>query len=70
MFFAGNNNQGGKKKSDKDIECFNCHKKGHKRVDFWTKRGKKEGQGPRSKLKKNKEESKKEMTSAVVEEGV
>ena len=35
-FYAeGNSNQGGKagKKLNKDIECFNCHKKGHKKAD-------------------------------------
>jgi hypothetical protein len=42
-FFAGSNNQGGKKKSNKDVECFNCHKKGHKKVNCWVKRG---GQDP------------------------
>ena len=33
-FFAGGNNKGkAGKKSDKDIECYNCHKKGHKKAD-------------------------------------
>jgi hypothetical protein len=66
VFFTVNNNQGGKKKSDKDIKCLNCHKKGHKKVDCWAKGGGKEGQGPRSKSKKDKEEPKKETASAVV----
>ena len=50
-FFAGSNNQGGKtgRKSNKEIECFNCHKKGHKKVDCWAKGGRKKGQGPRMK---------------------
>jgi transposase InsO family protein len=30
------------------VECYNCHKKGHKRHDSWAKGGGKEGQGPRS----------------------
>ena len=70
VFFARSNNRGGKtgRKSDKKIECFNCHKKGHKKVDCWAKGGRKEGQGPR--LKAKKEELKKEMASVVVEEGV
>lgn len=33
----------------KDVECYNCHKKGHKKADCWVKGGGKEGQGPRSK---------------------
>ena len=53
-----------------EIECFNCHKKGHKKAECWAKGGRKEGQGPRMKLKKDKEELKKETASAVVEEGV
>ena len=71
-FYAGSNkkNQKGKsgKKSDKVIECFNCHKKGHKKADCWWKGGGKEGQGPRSKVKK--EEVKKETASVAEEEGV
>ena len=38
-FFAGGNDRGGKKKSNKDLECFNCHKKGHKKADCWAKGG-------------------------------
>ena len=30
-FYAGGNKGKTGKKSDKDIECFNCHKEGHKR---------------------------------------
>src|SRR5277367_1000853 len=38
-FFAGktSNNFGGGKKSNRDVECFNCHKKGHKKPDCWAK---------------------------------
>jgi hypothetical protein len=39
----------GRKKSKKDIECFNCKKRGHMRSDCWAKGGGKEGQGPRKK---------------------
>ena len=69
-FFAGGKNQGGKtvKKISKDVECYHCHKKGYKKADCWAKGGGKEGQGPKS--KKDKEESKKETVSTVVEEGV
>ena len=61
-FFAGGN-KGGKvgKRSDKDIECYNCHKKGHKKADCWAKGGGKEGQGPRTKAKRDKEEPKKDL---------
>src|SRR5712672_791185 len=34
-------------KSRRDIECFNCHKKGHRKADCWAKGGGKEGQGLR-----------------------
>jgi hypothetical protein len=58
-FFTGNNNRGKPgKRADKDIECFNCHKKGHKKADCWAKGGGKEGQGPKSRSKKEKDEPK------------
>ena len=71
-FFAGSNNWGGKtgRKFDREIECLNCYKKGHKKAECWAKEGGKEGQGPRTKSKKDKAELKKEIASAVVEEGV
>ena len=56
-FFAGGagNNRGGRNlKSNRDIECFNCHKKGHKKPDCWAKGGGKEGQGPKWKDRKPK----------------
>ena len=72
MLYAGGNerDQKGKfgKKSDKEIECFNCQKKGHRKADCWSKRGGKKGQGPRSKLKRD--EAKKETTTVAEEEGV
>ena len=34
-----------------DVECYNCHKKGHTRDNCWSKGGGKEGQGPRTKKK-------------------
>ena len=50
---------------DKDIECYNCHKKGHKKADCWAKGGGKEGQGPRTKPKKEKKEQKKELANTA-----
>ncbi|PIL25828.1 transcription factor [Ganoderma sinense ZZ0214-1] len=42
-------------KQRKDVECFNCHKKGHVKSDCWRKGGGKEGQGPRDQMpKRNK----------------
>ena len=38
-----------KKKSKRDIECFNCKKRGHVKADCWAKGGGKEGQGPKRK---------------------
>jgi hypothetical protein len=42
--------QKNKRKNKRDIECFNCHKKGHMRSDCWAKGGGKEGQGPKKKV--------------------
>ena len=75
-FFAGStNNRGGRagKQTNKDIECFNCHKKGHKKPDFWAKGGGKEGQGPRSKERREQGELKKgdhEAANTAGEDGV
>ena len=54
MFGASDRSKGSSKKggSKKDVECFNCHKKGHYAADCWAKGGGKEGQGPRNKKKK------------------
>jgi hypothetical protein len=74
-FFAGGtgNNRGGKK-TNKDVKCSNCHKKGHKKQDCWVKGGGKEGQGPRSKdnrLKSGGKDVKNKSVNAVGdEEGV
>jgi hypothetical protein len=42
-------NAGKGKKSKKDVECFNCKKRGHMKADCWAKGGGKEGQGPKKK---------------------
>ena len=46
-------NAGKGKKSKKDVECFNCKKKGHMKSDCWAKGGGKEGQGPKKKAQKS-----------------
>ena len=37
---------GQRRKGGRDIECFNCHRKGHMKADCWAKGGGKEGQRP------------------------
>jgi len=52
--FSRARNQGGRTHGipdDPDVECYNCHKKGHKSNNCWSKGGGKEGQGPRTKMK-------------------
>ena len=44
-----------KKKSKKDIECFNCQKPRHVKAECWAKGGGKEGQGPKRKGWKGKD---------------
>ena len=50
--FTANAQKKGKKR---DVECFNCKKKGHVRADCWAKGGGKEGQGPKKKRGSSKE---------------
>ncbi|KIK05100.1 hypothetical protein K443DRAFT_643076 [Laccaria amethystina LaAM-08-1] len=40
-----NTSSQGNKKTD--VECYNCHKKGHMSSDCWSKGGGCEGQGPK-----------------------
>jgi hypothetical protein len=54
-FGAKTSSKGGRFSKGKDkanVECFNCHKKGHVKADFWAKGGGKEGQGPKGKGKR------------------
>lgn len=44
-------NDKGKGKSKKNIECFNCKKRGHYKSECWAPGGGKEGQGPKDKSK-------------------
>ena len=37
------------KKKKRDVECHNCHKRGHVKAECWAKGGGQEGQGPKRK---------------------
>jgi len=68
--FYSNDSEKGRKggsssKKDRSIECFNCHKKGHKKPDCWAKGGGKEGQGPNQKGKTETKEKGKETAAAA-----
>jgi len=59
--------QGSSGGSKKNVECFNCHKKGHYKADCWAPGGGKEGQGPKGKgnaKAKGKEKEKDTAASA------
>jgi hypothetical protein len=47
-----------KKGKKRDIECFNCHKKGHTRAQCWAKGGGNEGGGPKQRAKKGDNDAK------------
>jgi hypothetical protein len=54
-FMAKSLSKGGRFSKGKDksnVECFNCHKKGHMKADCWAKGGSKEGQGPKGEGKR------------------
>ena len=72
-FYAGGGSKGSKdgKGSKRDVECFNCHKKRHKKSDCWAKGGGKEGQGPKSKKGKEGQGGGDSASAATeIEEGV
>ena len=46
------------KRDHRDLECFNCKKKGHIKANCWAKGGGKEGQRPQRKSAKSKEKEK------------
>ena len=70
-----NDSEKGKKggsSSKKDVECYNCRKKGHLKKDCWAEGGGKAGQGPKQKGKgkgkgneKDKEGKEKETAAAT-----
>jgi hypothetical protein len=37
------------KRKKRDVECYNCHKRGHVKSECWAKGGGQEGQGPKRK---------------------
>ena len=70
-FYAGGGSKKpwkGGKGSKKDVECFNCHKKGHMKGDCWAKGGGKEGQGPRGKRAEKGEKSSGESANVAEDE--
>jgi len=50
--------QRNKGKDKRDIECYNCKKKGHIKANCWAKGGGKEGQGPKRDKNKSKDKDK------------
>ncbi|KAI0070522.1 hypothetical protein K474DRAFT_1680097, partial [Panus rudis PR-1116 ss-1] len=48
-------NDKGKGKGRRNVECFNCKKRGHYKSDCWAPGGGKEGQGPSKGKGKGKE---------------
>jgi hypothetical protein len=55
-----------KKGKRKDIECFNCHKKGHSKAKCWAARGGNEGGGPKKNKKSGDDKDKKSGKKAEV----
>src|SRR6202522_1443735 len=68
-FYSNDSGKGRKgdssSKKDRNIECFNCHKKGHKKPDCWAPGGGKEGQGPNQKGNSKPQGQEKDKEAAV-----
>ena len=45
-----------------ELECFNCHKKGHMKTECWGKGGGREGQGPRGRKRRDHAHQAREVT--------
>jgi transposase InsO family protein len=56
-----------KNKSKKDVECFNCKKKGHYKSECWAKGGGNEGGGPKKPQDKYTSKSKDTVNAAETE---
>jgi hypothetical protein len=59
---------GGSKKSKRDVECWNCHKKGHTKPECWASGGGAERKGPRRWKGKQKETATKVESKSDVED--
>ena len=59
---------GGGSSSRKGVECFNFHKRGHKKADCWAKGGGKKGQGPKGKVKAQSQASVKDSAVSAKEQ--
>ena len=72
-FYSNDSEKGGKGGSNsnsrkKNVECHNCHKKGHYKSDCWAPGGGKEGQRPNQKGKgKGKQDEKKKEAGTSAE---
>jgi hypothetical protein len=72
--FAAEARKKGSKGKKRDIECFNCHKKGHVKAECWAKGGGNEGGGPKKRDKTDgagkKDEAGQKSAAATAEEAV
>ena len=57
--------QRNKGKDKRDVECYNCKKKGHIKANCWAKGGGKEGQGPKRDKNKSKDKDNDSAAPAV-----
>jgi len=55
VFYSNDSGKG--KKSKRNVECYNCHRKGHYKADCWKEGGGKAGQGPKGKSREKPKEA-------------